>query len=69
MPEPLSPNHVFDFPTDDLTLDLEDPDMEVEEDPEEVIPPVVASPPGLPPISPPLLSESSSDFEFPAHVC
>ncbi|GJT59938.1 hypothetical protein Tco_1003471 [Tanacetum coccineum] len=35
MAEPLSPDHVFDFLADDLTLDLEDPDMEVEEDPEE----------------------------------
>ncbi|GKC03172.1 hypothetical protein Tco_0994782 [Tanacetum coccineum] len=72
MVEPLSPDHVFDFPADNPTLDAEDPDMEVEEDPEEmpgedpeeVIPPIVASPHGSPPISPPRLLESSSDYEF-----
>nr|GFB24583.1 hypothetical protein [Tanacetum cinerariifolium] len=53
MVESLSPDHVFDFPTEDPTLDLEDPDMEPKEDPKEVIPPVVASPPRSPPISPP----------------
>ncbi|GJU43887.1 hypothetical protein Tco_1201153 [Tanacetum coccineum] len=35
MAEPLSLDHVFDFPADDTTLDLEDPDMDVEEDPKE----------------------------------
>ncbi|GJR71986.1 hypothetical protein Tco_0084351 [Tanacetum coccineum] len=72
MVEPLSPDHVFDFPADNPTLDAEDPDMEVEEDPEEmpgedpeeVIPPIVASPHGSPPISPPRLLESSLDYEF-----
>ncbi|GJV11695.1 hypothetical protein Tco_1353236 [Tanacetum coccineum] len=74
MVEPLSPDHVFDFPADNPTLDAEDPDMEVEEDPEEmpeedpeeVIPPIVASPHGSPPISPPPLLESSSNYEFTA---
>ncbi|GKC90859.1 putative reverse transcriptase domain-containing protein [Tanacetum coccineum] len=76
MAEPLSPDHEFDFPAVDLTLDLKDPVMEVEEDPEEepeedpeeVIPPVAASPPGSSPIIPPPLSESSSDSEFTAPV-
>ncbi|GJY63007.1 putative reverse transcriptase domain-containing protein [Tanacetum coccineum] len=68
MAEPLSPKHVFDFSADDPTLDLEDPDMELEEDPTEAISPVVASPPGLPPITPPPLSYSSSDSEFTAPV-
>ncbi|GJZ98847.1 hypothetical protein Tco_0671300 [Tanacetum coccineum] len=35
MAEPLSPDHVFDFLEDDPAHDLEDPDMNVEEDPEE----------------------------------
>ncbi|GKE35124.1 hypothetical protein Tco_1454446, partial [Tanacetum coccineum] len=35
MVESLSPNHVFDFPANDPTLELEDPVMEVEEDHEE----------------------------------
>ncbi|GKA87616.1 putative reverse transcriptase domain-containing protein [Tanacetum coccineum] len=35
MAEPLSPDHVFDFLEDDPVHDLEDPDMNVEEDPEE----------------------------------
>ncbi|GKC44542.1 hypothetical protein Tco_1062264, partial [Tanacetum coccineum] len=76
MAEPLSPDHVFGFPTDDAALDLEDPEMEVEEDPKEepeedpkeVIPLVVASTPGSLPISPQPLSKSSSDFEFTASV-
>ncbi|GJW99851.1 hypothetical protein Tco_0183765 [Tanacetum coccineum] len=33
MAEPLSPDHVFNFPANDPTLELEDPAMEVEEDP------------------------------------
>ncbi|GKD65590.1 reverse transcriptase domain-containing protein, partial [Tanacetum coccineum] len=61
MTEPLSPDHVFDFLADDPTLDLEDPVIEVEEDPEEepeedvaeAIPPVVGSPPESPAITPP----------------
>ncbi|GJX07210.1 hypothetical protein Tco_0195142 [Tanacetum coccineum] len=81
MAEPLSLDHVFDFPADDLAHDFvdsymkfeevpeeepeEDPEEEPEEDPEEVIPPVVASPPKSP-ITPPPLSESSSDSEFTA---
>nr|GEW11683.1 hypothetical protein [Tanacetum cinerariifolium] len=73
---PLSPDHVFVFPADDSTLDVKDPDMEVEEDPEEepeedleeVIPPTVAPPPGSPPILPPPLSESSSDSKFAVPV-
>ncbi|GJS14887.1 hypothetical protein Tco_0409359 [Tanacetum coccineum] len=52
--------------------DFEDPDMDViedpEEDPQEVIPPVVASPLGSLPISSPPLSESSSDSNFAAPV-
>ncbi|GKC67527.1 hypothetical protein Tco_1100125 [Tanacetum coccineum] len=68
MAEPLSPDHVFDFPADDPTLDVEDPNMEVEEDPEEepaeAIPPVVGSPLESPPITPPPLSESSSNSEL-----
>ncbi|GJZ32927.1 hypothetical protein Tco_0578363 [Tanacetum coccineum] len=68
MAEPLSPDHVFDFPADDSALDLQDPVMEVEEDPKEVIPPGTASPPGSSPITPPPLSESSSDSEFTARV-
>ncbi|GKG54028.1 hypothetical protein Tco_0557551, partial [Tanacetum coccineum] len=35
MTEPLSPNYVFDFPTNDPALELEDPVMEVEEDSDE----------------------------------
>ncbi|GJT39052.1 hypothetical protein Tco_0938917 [Tanacetum coccineum] len=35
MTEPLSPNYVFDFPTNDPALKLEDPVMEVEEDSDE----------------------------------
>nr|GFA19871.1 hypothetical protein [Tanacetum cinerariifolium]GFA19881.1 hypothetical protein [Tanacetum cinerariifolium]GFA20302.1 hypothetical protein [Tanacetum cinerariifolium] len=72
MEEPLSPDHVFDFPADDPTHDFEDPDMDVdenpEEDPEEVIPPAIPSPPRSPPISPPPLLESSSDSDSIALV-
>ncbi|GJW66752.1 hypothetical protein Tco_0121176 [Tanacetum coccineum] len=76
MAEPLSPDHVFDFPAVDPTLDLEDPVMEVkedpeeepEEDPEEVIPPVTVSHPGSSPIIPLPLSESLSDSEFTAPI-
>ncbi|GJZ44264.1 hypothetical protein Tco_0591519 [Tanacetum coccineum] len=53
MAEPLSPDHVFDFPMDDPVLDVEDPDMEVEEDPAEAIPPVVGSPPRASWVPPP----------------
>ncbi|GJT16882.1 retrovirus-related pol polyprotein from transposon TNT 1-94 [Tanacetum coccineum] len=66
--EPLSPDHVFHFPADDPTHDFEDPNMEVDEDPEEVIPPAVASSLRSPPISPPPLSESSSDSDSVALV-
>ncbi|GJT61352.1 hypothetical protein Tco_1004885 [Tanacetum coccineum] len=37
MAELLSPDHVFDFPVDDPTLDVEEPDIEVEEDQEEEV--------------------------------
>ncbi|GJS03420.1 hypothetical protein Tco_0319928 [Tanacetum coccineum] len=65
MAEPLSPDHVFDFLAVDPILDLEDPIMEVkedpeeepEEDPEEVIPLVTTSHPGSSPIIPLPLSE------------
>ncbi|GJV62645.1 hypothetical protein Tco_1473473 [Tanacetum coccineum] len=83
MAESLSPDHVFDFPEDDPTLNEENSDMkfeedpkevseedleeEPEEDPEEFIPPVVALPPESP-ITPPPLSESSLDSEFIAFV-
>ncbi|GKB35525.1 hypothetical protein Tco_0880467 [Tanacetum coccineum] len=64
MAELLSPDHVFDFPTNDPAHELEDPYIDVdedpEEDPEEVIPSAVASPPGSPPISPPPLLEGPS---------
>nr|GFA01266.1 hypothetical protein [Tanacetum cinerariifolium]GFA25671.1 hypothetical protein [Tanacetum cinerariifolium]GFA82943.1 hypothetical protein [Tanacetum cinerariifolium] len=35
MAEPLPPFHVFDFPANDPVLELEDPVIEVKEDPEE----------------------------------
>nr|GEV49887.1 putative reverse transcriptase domain-containing protein [Tanacetum cinerariifolium] len=64
MAEPLFPNHVFDFSANDPILDLEDPILKVEEDPkeepEEVIPLAVASPPGSPAIIPSPLSDSDS---------
>ncbi|GKD42880.1 hypothetical protein Tco_1267525 [Tanacetum coccineum] len=63
MVELLSPDHVFDLPADDPAHDFEDPDMDVDKDPKEVIPSAVASPPGSPPISPPPLLESSSDSD------
>ncbi|GJZ29459.1 retrovirus-related pol polyprotein from transposon TNT 1-94 [Tanacetum coccineum] len=61
------------------THDIEDLDLDIEEDPEEdleehdmdvaeVIPPAVAPPVGSSPITPPPLSESSSDFDSVAHV-
>ncbi|GJY56089.1 hypothetical protein Tco_0455204 [Tanacetum coccineum] len=81
MAEPQSPDHVFDFPADDPVLDLEDdPVLDIEEDPEEDseeeedmeveedIPLVTAPHAGSPPISPPPLSESSSDSDFAALV-
>ncbi|GJY28659.1 putative reverse transcriptase domain-containing protein [Tanacetum coccineum] len=84
MAEPLSPDNVFDFHVDDPTLDVEDPDIELdedpeeepkedsgeepEEDPEEVIPHVVASPSRSPRISPPPLLESSLDSDIVAPV-
>ncbi|GJT67705.1 putative reverse transcriptase domain-containing protein [Tanacetum coccineum] len=64
MAEPLSPDHVFDFPEDypahDLEEPKEDPEEELKEGLEEVI--------GVSPITPPPLSESSSDSEFTAPV-
>ncbi|GKG52893.1 hypothetical protein Tco_0550005, partial [Tanacetum coccineum] len=76
MAEPLSPDDVFDFLVDDPTLDLEDPVIEVEEDPEEepeedaaeAIPPVVGSPPESPAITPPPLLESLSGFDTAAPI-
>nr|GEW55747.1 hypothetical protein [Tanacetum cinerariifolium] len=59
MAEPLSPDHVFHFPRVDPTVDAEE-DIDVEED----IPNVVAPPVGSPHISPPSLSESSSDSDI-----
>ncbi|GJT68459.1 hypothetical protein Tco_1019939 [Tanacetum coccineum] len=62
MAEPISPDHVFNFPGDDLALDIEDdPEMDIDEDPEMDIPHVVALPIRSPPLSPPPLSEASSD--------
>ncbi|GJY79947.1 hypothetical protein Tco_0492698 [Tanacetum coccineum] len=81
MAEPLSPDHVFGFPSDDLALDIEDdPELDIEEDPEEDpkmdidddqemdIRLVVASPVGLPPLTPPPLPETLFDFDFVAPV-
>ncbi|GJZ73298.1 putative reverse transcriptase domain-containing protein [Tanacetum coccineum] len=81
MAEPQSPDHVFYFPANDPVLDLEDdPVLDIEGDPEEDpgkeedmeveedIPPVAALHAGSPPISPPPLSESSSDSDFAALV-
>nr|GEY36546.1 hypothetical protein [Tanacetum cinerariifolium] len=72
---PLSPNHVFNFPEDEFEEDpQEEPDEEfeedLEEDPEEEleveaednVPPPATLPVGSP-ITPPPLSESSSDTE------
>nr|GEW23107.1 hypothetical protein [Tanacetum cinerariifolium] len=63
MAEPLSLDHVFDFPEDDSALNEEEPEEdyeeEIEEGPEEVT--------GFSPLTPlPPLSESLSDFEFTA---
>nr|GEU80055.1 hypothetical protein [Tanacetum cinerariifolium] len=74
--EPLSPDHVFDFPADNPSHDFEDPHMDVEEDPEEeqdmdveeVVPPVAAPPTVLSSITPPSLSESSSNSDYVAPV-
>ncbi|GJY98950.1 hypothetical protein Tco_0516380 [Tanacetum coccineum] len=72
----LGITNLFDFPADDPVLDLEDdPVLDIEEDPgeeedmevEEDIPLVTAPHAGSPPISPPPLYESSSDFDFAAH--
>nr|GEU49477.1 hypothetical protein [Tanacetum cinerariifolium] len=77
MAELLSPDNVFDFSDDDPTLNLEDdPELDIEEDPEMDIdddqemdvPHVVAPLVGSPPISPPPLSESSSNFDIAAPV-
>nr|GEX57935.1 reverse transcriptase domain-containing protein [Tanacetum cinerariifolium] len=67
MVEPLSPDHVFDFLTDDPAHDFEDSNMVPEEDPKEVIPHVVAAPPESP-ITPPSLLEPFSNSEFIAPV-
>ncbi|GJY64066.1 hypothetical protein Tco_0465526, partial [Tanacetum coccineum] len=55
-----SPDHVFDFPEDDSAHDIEEFEEEAEEGPEEVT--------RVSPITPPPLSESSSDYEFTSPV-
>nr|GEU56058.1 hypothetical protein [Tanacetum cinerariifolium] len=64
MAEPLSPDHVFCFPRVDPTVDAEEDPKEEDIDVEEDIPHVVAPPVGSPHISPPPLSESSSDSDI-----
>ncbi|GJW45623.1 hypothetical protein Tco_0077269 [Tanacetum coccineum] len=71
MAEPLSHDHVFDFPADDPAHDLEDPEEEeLEEVPEEESKEEPKEGPeevtGVSPITSPPLSESSSDSEFTA---
>ncbi|GJY16281.1 hypothetical protein Tco_0386703, partial [Tanacetum coccineum] len=64
MADPQSPDHVFEFLGNDPTLDVEeDPEEEQDMDVKEDVPPVVASPAGSLPISPPPLLESSSDSD------
>ncbi|GJV52380.1 putative reverse transcriptase domain-containing protein [Tanacetum coccineum] len=80
MDAPPSPNHVFNFPEEEFE---EDPQEELEEefeedpkeDPEEELEveaeedaPLAATPPVGSPITPPPLSESSSDTEAPAPI-
>ncbi|GJY36926.1 putative reverse transcriptase domain-containing protein, partial [Tanacetum coccineum] len=80
MDAPPSPNHVFNFPEEEFEEDpQEEPEEEFEEDPEEDPEeepeveaeedvPLAATPPVGSPITPPPLSESSSDTEAPAPI-
>ncbi|GJV10921.1 hypothetical protein Tco_1352462 [Tanacetum coccineum] len=64
MDAPPSPNHVFNFPEEEFEEDPEEePEVEAEEDV-----PLAATPPVGSPITPPPLSESSSDTEAPAPI-
>ncbi|GKC64439.1 hypothetical protein Tco_1097037 [Tanacetum coccineum] len=58
---PASPDHVFAFPNNE-----EDLEMDIDEDPEIATPLIVALPVRSPPLSPPPLSEASSDSDTPA---
>ncbi|GKG51956.1 hypothetical protein Tco_0544594, partial [Tanacetum coccineum] len=72
MDAPPSPNHVFNFPEEEFE---EDPEEDLEEDPDEELEveaeedaPLAATPPVGSPITPPPLSESSSDTEAAAPI-
>nr|GFB20891.1 hypothetical protein [Tanacetum cinerariifolium]GFC10448.1 hypothetical protein [Tanacetum cinerariifolium] len=72
MDAPPSPNHVFNFPEAEFEEEpQEEPEEEFEEDPEaeveDDVPPLATLPVGSP-ITPPPLSESSSDTEDVAPV-
>ncbi|GJR23017.1 hypothetical protein Tco_0971544 [Tanacetum coccineum] len=76
MDAPPSPNHVFNFPEEEFEEDpQEEPEEEFEEDPNEELEveaeedaPLTVTPPVGSPITPPPLSESSSDTEVAAPI-